>query len=95
MNVFLTIFAGVIYLGGTMIHIWTTYIAFMESGLLLAMFTFFMPVLSELGWFIFLWFKYGGILPLYPFVIMLYLLFTGIWFYLSMRAEKIRGNMNL
>ena len=56
------------------IHLWTTVIAYNWSdSILIAVLTFFLPVLAELGWIVILWMKTGIFLTPFAIVILSFL----------------------
>lgn len=58
---------------GLVVHVWSTIIAFVESGLLAAVLTFVLPVLSQIYWLIVVAGQQGLLVP-YCIVVMIFLL---------------------
>jgi hypothetical protein len=64
-NVGMVILLGGLSVGAATIHLYTTYAAYMASGIIGAIITFAMPPASEIYWFVSIWYSTGIFLNLY------------------------------
>jgi len=47
--------SGIFFFTATIVHIWTVVVAFQQSGILAAIVSLFLPVLSEIYWMFRMW----------------------------------------
>lgn len=65
---------NILFFVGSLIHLWTTIIAYMETGFIGSAITFFLPIIAQIYWFFASVNISGAFINTYSIIIMVYLI---------------------
>lgn len=86
----LILFQAIMLSAGSIIHLWTAYLALVHGGILSLFISFILPILSEIFWFFVMWSITGTVLNTYSMIVLVYLStlsILGLAVYRSVKAQ--------